>query len=176
VPERGGDRLCGLARPGHFRGVLTVVAKLFGIFAPQVAVFGQKDYQQLVLIRRMVADLEMPVTVETGAIVRDEDGLALSSRNRYLSIAERRRATAIHARLRGCASLYASGERSAEVFRRHLHQLADDGVSLEYGEVVDPVTLDPLERVEAGGVCAVAGRVGATRLIDNLVLGTGTPS
>jgi pantoate--beta-alanine ligase len=173
VPERGADALCGRSRPGHFRGVLTVVAKLFGIFDPDIAVFGQKDYQQLTLIRRMVEDLEMRVEIRAGAIVRDPDGLALSSRNRYLSDADRARALALVRALRECDRLFQAGERNPAVLRERMHRAAGNGVSVEYGEVVHPTTLEPVESVEAGSVCAIAASVGGTRLIDNLILGSG---
>jgi len=173
VPERGADVLCGSSRPGHFRGVLTVVAKLLGIVSPDVAVFGQKDYQQLALIRRMVVDLDMRARIVAAPTAREEDGLALSSRNRYLSPSDRERATALVTALDACAALYEAGERDADIFRERLHNAGGSGVSVEYGEVVHPETLDRLERVNRGSVCAIAARVGATRLIDNLVLGTG---
>ena len=170
VPERGADRLCGASRPGHFRGVLTVVAKLFGLVRPEVAVFGQKDYQQLTLIRRMVRDLELGVEVLAGPIVREADGLALSSRNVYLAPEERRRALALSRGLAACHSLYVAGERDAAVLRRELAVVGGEGVELEYAEVVHPDTLEAVERAGPGTVCLIAARVGATRLIDNLVL------
>lgn len=172
VPERGADRLCGASRPGHFRGVLTVVAKLFGIATPDVAVFGQKDYQQAVLIRRMVRDLEMPVRVELGATVREADGLAMSSRNAYLSASERQNALALSRALRRCAALHERGEENAARYRAELEAAGSRGVELEYAEVVDVETLAPVERVDRGAVCAIAARVGSTRLIDNLILGS----
>ncbi len=172
VPERGADVLDGASRPGHFRGVLTVVARLFGIFQPDVAVFGQKDYQQLTLVRRMVADLEMPVEIVAGPIVREADGLAMSSRNVYLDPDERRRALALHGALEECRLLFASGEGGADAYRRVLRAVEGAGVEVDYGEVVDPHTLEPVERVTEGAVCAIAARVGRTRLIDNAVLGS----
>lgn len=170
VPERGASGLDGASRPGHFRGVLTVVAKLFGIFDPDVAIFGQKDFQQLALIRRMVVDLELGVKILAGAIVREADGLAMSSRNVYLSPDERHRALALSRGLAACRALFASGERDPAEYRRLLRGIA--GVEVEYGEVVDPETLEPADRVMEGAVCAIAARVGATRLIDNAVLGS----
>ncbi len=172
VPDRGADRLCGGTRPGHFRGVLTVVAKLFGIFSPDVAVFGQKDYQQLTLIRRMVADLDLPVRVEGGPIVRESDGLAMSSRNAYLSPEDRERALALPHALEGCRALFAAGEADPAAYRRLMCGIEGLGVEVEYGEVVDPLSLEPVSRVEPGTVCALAARVGAVRLIDNTVLGS----
>jgi pantoate--beta-alanine ligase len=171
VPERGADVLCGASRPGHFRGVLTVVAKLFGLFRPDVAVFGRKDFQQLALIRRMVADLDVPVEIVAGETVREPDGLAMSSRNAYLSPSERERALALSRALAECRALLASGERDPERYRRALRGIDGEGVVVEYGEVVDARTLEPVERVEVGSVCALAARVGGTRLIDNTVLG-----
>lgn len=172
VPERGADRLCGATRPGHFRGVLTVVAKLLGIFAPESAVFGEKDFQQLVLIRRMVADLDLGVRVVGAPIMRDHDGLALSSRNAYLSAAERERALALSRALRACEALHGAGERRPGPYLERLRSVDGLGVSLEYAELVDPATLEPAAEVVAGTVCALAARVGATRLIDNTTLGT----
>ena len=169
-PVRGADVLCGASRPGHFRGVLTVVAKLFGIFTPDVAVFGKKDYQQLTLIRRMVEDLSMPVDIVSGATLREAGGLAMSSRNRYLSPTERSQALLLHAALRECEALFERGERDASVYRRRLQAIEEHGPTVEYGEVVDPRTLESLDRVKAGAVCLIAARVGATRLIDNLIL------
>jgi pantoate--beta-alanine ligase len=172
VPERGADRLCGASRPGHFAGVLTVVAKLFGIVRPDVAVFGQKDYQQLVLIGRMVEDLDLTVRVVGSPIVRESDGLAMSSRNAYLSPDERARALALSRGLDRCRTLFASGERNAEAFRGLLREVDGEGVELEYGDVVDAETLEPLQEAVEGAVCAVAARVGRTRLIDNTILGS----
>lgn len=167
------DRLCGLSRPGHFRGVLTVVAKLFGRVQPDVAVFGQKDYQQAVLVRRMVRDLDMPVLIEMGPIVREEDGLALSSRNRYLSESERDRARSLSQGLFAARSAFetegvVNGDRLKARVRGTVR---DADVEPEYIELVDPLTLDALEEAEAGAVLAIAARVGETRLIDNVILG-----
>jgi pantoate--beta-alanine ligase len=170
VPVQGADHLCGASRPGHFAGVLTVVAKLFGIVRPDVAVFGQKDFQQLVLIRRMAADLDLEIEVVGAPIVREPDGLAMSSRNSYLSPDERLRALALSRALARCQSLFGEGERNAAAFRGLLLDMDGEGVELEYGEVVDPETLEPLEEVRQGAVCAVAARVGRTRLIDNTIL------
>ncbi len=157
----------GASRPTHFRGVLTVVAKLFGLVRPDVAVLGQKDYQQLVLVRRMVADLCMGIEVVGGETVRDEDGLALSSRNRYLSAAERVAARALPAALTAGA---AAGPRGADAVRRAALAVleAADGVDLDYLALTDPELAEP----PAAGPARllVAARVGATRLIDNVAL------
>jgi pantoate--beta-alanine ligase len=171
VPGALAERLCGATRPGHFRGVLTVVAKLFGIVQPDVAVFGQKDLQQAVLIRRMAADLDIPVAVEVAPIVREADGLAMSSRNVYLSAEERERALALWRGLERARGLYAAGESDAATLRAALRSaISVDGVEGEYAEVVDPRTLEPVVRAVPGSVMAVAARVGKTRLIDNAIL------
>jgi len=172
VPDpRLADRLCGLARPGHFRGVLTVVAKLFGIFSPDVAVFGQKDFQQAVLIRRMAADLDLPVEVDVAPVVREPDGLAMSSRNVYLSPGERERARSLSRALNESRALFAAGERDGSRLRTAMRNaLAVPGVVVEYAEVSDPRTLAPVDKAFPGAVCAVAARVGSTRLIDNVIL------
>jgi pantoate--beta-alanine ligase len=171
VPERGADVLCGAARPGHFRGVLTVVAKLLGIFTPDVAVFGQKDFQQAALVRRMAEELDFATRIEVAPTTRDADGLAMSSRNAYLSAEERQRASTLWRALQHARALWEAGEADAETLRAALRSLLRvDGVVPEYAEVVDPRSLEPVGRVEIGAVCAVAARVGNTRLIDNLVL------
>lgn len=166
------QRLCGRSRPTHFRGVLTVVAKLFAIVEPDIAVFGRKDFQQALLIRRMVEELAIPARVELGAIVREPDGLAMSSRNRYLDAREREAALALSRALRLVRAAFAEGEADAE----ELSCLARDtmagaGARVDYVEIVDPYGLDPVERVSAHDLCAVAAYVGDTRLIDNSPLG-----
>ena len=171
VPGPLAERLCGASRPGHFRGVLTVVAKLFGIFQPDVAVFGQKDLQQATLIRRMVEDLDFAVWVEVAPIVREPDGLAMSSRNVYLSATERERALALSRGLGRARELWSAGEADAATLRAALRkEMAVPGVEPEYAEVVDPRTLDGVETAVPGTVMAVAARVGRTRLIDNAIL------
>lgn len=175
-PGPMGERLCGASRPGHFRGVLTVVAKLFAIVAPEVAVFGEKDFQQLRLIRRMVADLHLPVRIEAVATVREPDGLALSSRNRYLAPEQRAAALGLAGALGAAQKRFASGERDADVLRAAMGAvLSRAGAAVEYAEVVDENTLRPLARAEAGAACVVAARVGDTRLIDNRLLRVAGP-
>ncbi len=173
VPTRMADRLCGAFRPGHFAGVLTVVSKLFNIVRPDVAVFGQKDFQQAVLIRAMTRDLDFPVSIEVAPIVREPDGLALSSRNEYLDAEERRRATGLYGALRAAADAFAAGERDAGTLRglAEASLRETDGVDVQYVELVDPAELEPVEHAEPGSVLAVAAFVGETRLIDNMVLG-----
>jgi pantoate--beta-alanine ligase len=171
IPGALAERMEGAIRPGHFRGVLTVVAKLFGIFHPDVAVFGQKDFQQAALIRRMALDLDLGVRVEVAPIVREPDGLAMSSRNVYLSGEERERALALSRGLERCRALFAAGERDAEALRASLwNALAVPGVEPEYAEAADPLTLQPVAQAAPGTVLLVAARVGRTRLIDNVVL------
>lgn len=167
-----GARLEGSARPGHFQGVLTVVAKLFHLVTPDVAVFGQKDYQQLVLVRRMVHDLDMPIEIVAGPIVREADGLALSSRNAYLSAAERSDALALVHALEQAAARFRAGEHDARILRAEMIRvlLATELVRAQYAEIVHPDTLEPVARAEAGYVALVASFVGSTRLIDNVVL------
>ncbi len=167
------DQLDGASRPGHFRGVATVVAKLLLAAEPDRAYFGQKDAVQVAVLRRMVADLMLPVELVVCPIVRDADGLALSSRNRYLSPQQRVDALALSCALRLGLSLFAQGERSGAVLAAAMKQsmIASGRVRLDYAVVVDWATLAPVERVEAGNLIAVAGWVGATRLIDNAIPG-----
>lgn len=166
-------RLCGAFRPGHFRGVLTVVAKLFGLIRPDVAVFGRKDYQQAVLIARMCQDLEMDVEVVTGEVVREADGLAMSSRNSYLSPEERRQARGIPAALEHARRTFAEGERHVgpilSAVRRTLAEYPE--LEPQYVELVDPDTLEPASVATSDSVLAAAVFCGTTRLIDNVVLG-----
>jgi len=160
----------GATRPGHFDGVSTIVTKLFNAVGPCSAFFGEKDFQQLAVVRRMVIDLDQPVTVVGCPIVRDADGLALSSRNAYLSAQERQDALAISAALRFVAQNWGG---DADYARTHLRTTLDEApnVRLDYAEVVDPETLEPLEGVATGAVQAlVAVWVGDTRLIDNVRL------
>ena len=173
-PRALASRWEGAARPGHFEGVLTVVAKLFNIVQPDVAVFGQKDIQQATLVRAMVRDLDIPVEIVVSPTVREADGLAMSSRNSYLDAAARARALALSGALRAVQAAHQAGERSAtrleEVARAHL---AGHGIDeVDYVAIADPNTLEPLTHADAGSVVAVAARVGRTRLIDNVILGT----
>jgi pantoate--beta-alanine ligase len=166
------DRLEGAARgASHFRGVSTVVTKLLNMVGPDVAYFGQKDAQQAIVIRRLVADLDLPVRIETCATVREADGLAMSSRNARLSSDERSRAVALFRGLSAAAALSAEGERSGDVLLTGARDaMAAFDVEPEYLALVDPATLEPIERLQRPGLLAVAARVGETRLIDNLIL------
>jgi pantoate--beta-alanine ligase len=157
--------------PGHFAGVCTVVCKLLNIVAPDIAYFGQKDAQQVSVIRRMVADLDIPVRVEVLPTVREPDGLALSSRNVHLSPADRERATALYAGLRAAEACALDGRReAASVLAAGEAAMRERGVEPEYLALVDPDGFDALERVDGRALVAVAARVGATRLIDNLII------
>jgi pantoate--beta-alanine ligase len=171
------DRLCGRSRPGHFEGVLTVVATLFHIVQPDIAVFGQKDFQQSVLIRRMVRDLSWPLEIDVAPIVREPDGIAMSSRNAYLDADARRNGRALSRALAATIRGFRAGERDVRVLRASALDVlrATPGVETEYVEVVHPHTLDPVERASREHVCALAARVGAARLIDNAILGAPDP-
>jgi pantoate--beta-alanine ligase len=162
--------LCGASRPGHFRGVATVVLKLFNIVQPDVAYFGQKDAQQVRLIRQMVRDLDVPVEVRTCPIVREADGLALSSRNQYLTPEQRRHATTLYQALQEARTRIEAGERNAAAVRRTLAErlASTPGAMVDYAEVVDHDTLQPLDRLRGQVLIAVAVKFGATRLIDNV--------
>jgi pantoate--beta-alanine ligase len=169
--ERTTQGLCGASRPGHFRGVATVVAKLFNLTRPDVAIFGEKDYQQLAVVRAMVRDLAFGIEVVGMPIVREPDGLALSSRNAYLSPDERRRALALSASLREAREAAARGARDVAALRATARaRLAAAEARVDYVEVVHPVTLAPVARAEPGSVMLVAAFVGKTRLIDNSAL------
>ena len=172
VVEGLSEKLDGRSRPGHFRGVTTVVAKLFHVIEPDAVYFGQKDAAQLAVIRRMVRDLDFPVEIVACPIVREADGLAMSSRNAYLNREERQRALVLQRSLQETQRQFQAGERSAarlisaakEVF------LSEPQVRLDYFEVVDPEMLDPVEHISGRTLVAVAAFVGTTRLIDNVVL------
>jgi pantoate--beta-alanine ligase len=168
------DGLCGRFRPGHFDGVATVVAKLFEIVQPEVAYFGEKDAQQLAVIRRMVIDVNIPVEIVGVATVREADGLALSSRNVRLTPEERSKATALYRALREAERAIAEGERDARAVERRATAVipSDASLRLEYLDVVDPVELQRVDTIAGKVLVAGALWVGNTRLIDNL---TGTP-
>jgi pantoate--beta-alanine ligase len=172
VVEGLSERLCGKSRPGHFRGVTTVVAKLFHIVEPDLAFFGQKDAAQVAIIQRMVRDLNMPVTIEVCPIVREPDGLAISSRNAYLSPQERQSALVLYRSLMRVQKLFESGEGDSARLVAAAKQVfaGEPAVRLDYIEVVDPETLEPETAVTKRTLVAVAGFVGQTRLIDNIVV------
>jgi pantoate--beta-alanine ligase len=166
------DKLDGRSRPGHFRGVTTVVAKLFNIVQPDLAFFGQKDGAQVAIIRRMVRDLHFDVGIVAGPIVREADGLAMSSRNIYLDSTQRKQALVLHRSLQQVERLAGAGELcAAKLITAGREEMArEPGVRLDYFEIVDWETLDPLPEVKSGALVAVAAYVGTTRLIDNIVL------
>ncbi len=176
--EDWGKRLCGASRPGHFRGVTTVVAKLFNIVEPDVALFGRKDAQQAIIIQRMVRDLNFPVKIITCPIVREPDGLAMSSRNRYLRPEERRAALALFRSLRHARMLYEHGQRDTRLLYEEMKKVfkSEPLVHLDYIELVDPHNLEPVEKVSAGTLIAVAAFIGKTRLIDNWSVGAEEPA
>jgi pantoate--beta-alanine ligase len=170
------DKLDGRSRPGHFRGVTTVVAKLFHVVYPDAAFFGQKDAAQVAIIRRMVRDLHLPVEIVTCPIVREPDGLAMSSRNAYLDPEQRKQALVLHRSLMRVQQLSDSGEREVgKLLAAGREEFAkDSSVRLDYFEIVDPDKLDPVEDISGGALAAVAAFVGSTRLIDNILLGKNT--
>jgi pantoate--beta-alanine ligase len=165
-------KLDGRSRPGHFRGVATIVAKLFHIVEPDAAFFGQKDAAQLAIIRRMVRDLNFAVEIVACPIVRDADGLAMSSRNAYLDAQQRKQAPVLHRALMCVKKSWEAGERDAKKLLAAGREeiAAEKSVRLDYLEIVDPNTLDPVDPVSSGALVAVAAFVGPTRLIDNILL------
>ncbi len=165
--------LCGASRPGHFRGVTTVVAKLFNIVMPHLALFGKKDFQQLTVIRRMAADLNMGVQIVGMPIVREADGLAMSSRNAYLSQAERESALCLSRALHSVQDVYRSAERSVETLRKLALGIinAEPSAAIDYVEFYHEATLTEVEQADDHTLVALAVRIGKTRLIDNCVLG-----
>jgi pantoate--beta-alanine ligase len=171
------ERLCGKSRPGHFRGVTTMVAKLFHIVEPELAFFGQKDAAQCAIIRRMVRDLNFPVEIVVGAIVREPDGLAMSSRNAYLNPQERESALVLYRALQEVKVCFEQGERDSanlvEVGRNILTK--EPGARLDYLETVNPETLEPVKEIRGETLIALAAFVGGTRLIDNILLPTQSP-
>ncbi|RQW86810.1 MAG: pantoate--beta-alanine ligase [Geobacter sp.] len=167
--------LCGAARPGHFRGVTTVVAKLFNIVKPTVAFFGEKDFQQLQVISRMVRDLNMAVRIVGMPTIREDDGLAKSSRNSYLSPEERRAALCLSRSLAAVSDLYRSGEKDVERLRAELLAILDSEslARIDYAELRDGDSLEEVRQADDRTVVALAVRIGTTRLIDNTMIGRG---
>jgi pantoate--beta-alanine ligase len=166
------DRLDGRSRPGHFRGVTTVVAKLFHIVDPDLAFFGQKDAAQVAIIRRMVRDLNFPVEIVACPIVREDDGLAMSSRNAYLNAQERKQALVLHRSLMRVKEMWEAGERSTEKLKAAGCEEIEkeESVRLDYFEIANPESLESVEETGSGALVAVAAFVGATRIIDNILL------
>jgi pantoate--beta-alanine ligase len=166
------DRLCGKSRPGHFRGVTTVVSKLFHIIEPDIAFFGQKDAAQVAIIRRMVRDLNMPVAIEVCPITREADGLALSSRNAYLNPGERQSALVLHRSLQRAKKLFDQGERdSAKLIAAGKQEFGNEpSTRLDYLEIVDLDSLESMPTISQPALIAVAAFIGNTRLIDNIAV------
>lgn len=171
-PAKVAQTLEGQFRPSHYQGVTTVVAKLLNLARADVAVFGQKDYQQLAVIRQMVHELNMPTEILMGTTFRDPDGLAMSSRNRYLTAEERQRALVISRALFACRHRVGQGEQDARELATNLMQeLIDGGLdSIDYAVIADGQTLESLDQIRTGAVALVAGYIGKTRLIDNVLL------
>lgn len=173
ILEKLPNHLCGLSRPGHFKGVATVVTKLFNIVQPDVAYFGQKDYQQAQIIKKMVSDLNFPIEIVVMPIVREEDGLAMSSRNVYLSPDERKNAIVIYRSLQKAKELILSGEKNIEKVKDEMKKVIESVPSrIDYIEIVDPLTLESLDKIPDKGevVVAVAVFIGNARLIDNEII------
>ncbi len=166
------EKLDGKSRPGHFRGVTTVVAKLFHIVEPDVAFFGQKDAAQLAIIRRMVRDLNFPVEIVACPIVREKDGLAMSSRNAYLDAGQRTQALALNRALARVGQAWLNGETAPDKLLSVGREIIEreKSLRLDYFEMVNPNTLDPLQRADKGALVAIAAWIGTTRLIDNILL------
>ncbi len=172
IVERLKEHLCGLSRPGHFEGVATVVAKLFNIVKPHVAIFGEKDYQQLLIIKRMVKDLNMDIDIVGVSTVREEDGLAMSSRNIYLSEEERKSALSLKRSLDLASQLLSEGERDAKKIRQEMERLINSFpfTDIDYISICDPETLCELKYIKDRALVALAVRVGRARLIDNMII------
>lgn len=166
------ETMCGISRPGHFQGVVTVVAKLFNIIKPHLAVFGQKDYQQALIVRQMVKDLNFEVEIVTGAIIREADGLAMSSRNKYLSPEEREKARALFKSLQMAKSLVKEGKSDAEFVAKQIRDLilGTRGVLIDYIAIADGETLNPVKEIRGNTLIALAVKIGETRLIDNTLI------
>lgn len=170
--EELSDLLCGQHRQGHFRGVTTVVLKLFNLVRPNQAFFGEKDYQQLVIIKKMVTDLHIPVEIIGCPTIREIDGLAMSSRNIYLNTQERKSATLLYKALKGTKKIILDGERRPKKIRQHMVNLLDQDsiITIDYVAVCNPKTLQELETIENKILLAVACRIGKARLIDNIIV------
>jgi len=173
--EKISEPLCGKFRPGHFLGVATVCAKLFNIVLPDVAFFGQKDAQQAAIIKRMVADLKMPLKVVVCPTVREADGLAMSSRNRYLTKKEREYAAYIYKSLRKCRQMVADGVKDSTKITSQMCRILNNvpSIRIEYVSIVNAETLAPIDRIAGKVLAAVAVKIGTTRLIDNVLLDAG---
>jgi pantoate--beta-alanine ligase len=171
IVEEITEFLCGASRPTHFRGVATVVAKLFNIVRPDVAVFGEKDYQQTLIIKKMVRELNFHVEIATAPIVREHDGLAMSSRNKLLTRENRKKAVAINKALDNAVKAAAQGTKDIDKLKNAISRtIEESGATLDYVEISDAETLTPLKRLDKTAVAAVAAKYGDVRLIDNAIL------
>ena len=170
--EKITDKLCGASRPGHFQGVSTVVAKLFNITMPDIAYFGQKDAQQAIVIKRMAGDLNMSVEIKVMPIVREKDGLAMSSRNVYLNRKERSQARSIYKSLKSAKELFNDGERDSKKIINKIKQIINNqpDAKIDYAAIVDAKDIREIKKISGKALAAVAVKVGKTRLIDNIVL------
>jgi len=172
--EKLSKMMCGISRPTHFRGVTTIVAKLFNIVKPHVAIFGEKDYQQAIIIKQMVIDLNFDIGIVTAPIVREADGLALSSRNKYLNSANRKNAVVLYQSLEYAQKLLHDRKIKAAVLKGKMEDmiLTKPHTKIDYIEIIDPDTLEPLEEINNKAIVALAVFLGGTRLIDNLLIHT----
>ncbi|OGP53204.1 MAG: pantoate--beta-alanine ligase [Deltaproteobacteria bacterium RBG_13_52_11] len=170
--ERVTQNLCGISRPHHFRGVTTVVAKLFNIVKPHLAFFGQKDYQQLITIKQMVEDLNMDIEVIGMPTIREPDGLAMSSRNAYLNSKKRKEVLSLYRSLGKAEELFGQGERSAATILQEVRRIIEqeNSVTIDYVKICDARTLEDIDEIKGEAVIAVAVKIGKTRLIDNIIL------
>ena len=166
------DKLCGKSRPGHFRGVATIVLKLFNLINPDIAYFGQKDFQQTVVIKRVVADLNLDVNIKVLPTVRDKEGLALSSRNGYLSETEKKDALCLYNALIKAHTMVNAGAKNAKEITAEMEKIINNckSTKIDYISIVNPETLEAVSEVRSGNVAALTVRVGKTRLIDNIIL------
>jgi len=166
------QKLCGLSRPGHFRGVATVVTKLFNVIQPDIAFFGQKDAQQVLVLQRMASDLNMNIVIEIVPIVREKDGLAMSSRNAFLSVEERRAALVLSSSLQLAKQLVTSGEINVEAIRQQViaNIQLEELAQIDYVEIYSYPLLETIDQVAGKALLALAVRIGNTRLIDNTIL------
>ena len=166
------DKLCGHSRPGHFRGVCTIVLKLFNIVQPDIAFFGQKDAQQAIIIKRMARDLNLDVKIEIMPIIREKDGLAISSRNTYLSLEERKQATVLYRSLQLAKELIENGEKNSELIISRMRKLieSEPSAKIDYVEIVDIEELNPVKEIKNKALIALAVYIGNTRLIDNIIV------
>ena len=170
--EKLTENLCGRSRPTHFRGVTTVCAKLFNIVTPDKAFFGQKDAQQAIVIKRMVRDLNFPLEIVICPTVREPDGLAMSSRNKFLTQGQRKDALLIYEALRQCEKMVSRGEHNCQNLTRQMRKILESSPQLdvEYISIVDPVTVRDIEEIADNALVAVAAKIGTTRLIDNIIV------